>query len=344
MISDDDQPGFYGRGEIDNSGTTRLVNSVVARNGDWEYGGGIENGDKRVVSTSTVSSNSISFRGGASSGGGIHSRGDRKLVGSTFTDNEARCQTGGLLVSSGTVQLQRSLVSGNRTWDLPQFPIPGAEINSQPMYRPLGGLVVGDDYNLIGQNVDAGTVGFTPGATDVVPGVGVDAIVLALADNGGGTLTHALTALSPALDASPNDACCPATDQRGNPRPVGPACDVGAFEGTAVLCNGLVTTMVGTPQNDVLVGTEGPDVIAGFSGNDRISGLEGDDVICGNGGADRLWGGPGNNVLLGEAGNDLLFGNPHDDTLDGGDDVDECNGGAGTGDTAVDCEVISRVP
>jgi hypothetical protein len=48
-----------------------------------------------------------------------------------------------------------------------------------------------------------------------------------LADNGGPTLTHALLAGSPAIDAGDN-AVCPATDQRGLARDA--ACDVGSFE------------------------------------------------------------------------------------------------------------------
>jgi len=35
---------------------------------------------------------------------------------------------------------------------------------------------------------------------------------------------------SPAVDAAPADADCPATDQRGNPRPQGGGCDIGAVE------------------------------------------------------------------------------------------------------------------
>jgi predicted outer membrane repeat protein len=42
-------------------------------------------------------------------------------------------------------------------------------------------------------------------------------------------LTHALLPGSPAINAVPA-AGCPATDQRGVPRPAGPACDTGAFE------------------------------------------------------------------------------------------------------------------
>jgi len=49
--------------------------------------------------------------------------------------------------------------------------------------------------------------------------------------NGGATKTRALPNNSPAIDAAPL-AGCPATDQRGvgYSRPVGPLCDIGAFE------------------------------------------------------------------------------------------------------------------
>jgi hypothetical protein len=57
-----------------------------------------------------------------------------------------------------------------------------------------------------------------------------------LADNGGPTMTHALGAGSVAIDVIPEADCVDAdgeplmTDQRGEPRPVGDGCDVGAFE------------------------------------------------------------------------------------------------------------------
>ncbi|MGA2865423.1 MAG: choice-of-anchor tandem repeat GloVer-containing protein [Verrucomicrobiota bacterium] len=50
-----------------------------------------------------------------------------------------------------------------------------------------------------------------------------------LANNGGPTLTIALLPGSPAIDAA-DTAAAPATDQRGFPRPVGSAADIGAYE------------------------------------------------------------------------------------------------------------------
>lgn len=55
-----------------------------------------------------------------------------------------------------------------------------------------------------------------------------------LADNGGPTLTMALLAGSPAIDAGDN-AAAPPTDQRGVPRPFGPAADIGAYEYATLL-------------------------------------------------------------------------------------------------------------
>lgn len=60
-----------------------------------------------------------------------------------------------------------------------------------------------------------------------------DPLLDVLANNGGPTATMALFAGSPAIDAAVSP--CPPTDQRGQPRPQGAACDLGAFEGT--VCN-----------------------------------------------------------------------------------------------------------
>lgn len=77
--------------------------------------------------------------------------------------------------------------------------------------------------NSLGNNVFTdGTC--SPITSDKIVG---DALLGALAGNGGPTQTHALLAGSPAIDAG-NNAVCAATDQRGVARDA--ACDVGAYE------------------------------------------------------------------------------------------------------------------
>jgi len=74
-------------------------------------------------------------------------------------------------------------------------------------------------------SADTLLAGNSPGGNDTFP----NPILGPLAANGGPTLTIALLPGSPAIDAGIT-ALGPATDQRGYPRPVGAAADIGAFE------------------------------------------------------------------------------------------------------------------
>jgi hypothetical protein len=99
----------------------------------------------------------------------------------------------------------------------------------------LANSLLADNFpggNFGGTNVDLGhnlssdaSCGFTNAGSlnDTDPKLGP------LADNGGPTLTLALLPGSPAIDAA-DTAISPPTDQRGFPRPVGPAADIGAYE------------------------------------------------------------------------------------------------------------------
>jgi hypothetical protein len=62
------------------------------------------------------------------------------------------------------------------------------------------------------------------------PGTVADPRLGALTANGGPTQTMALGGGSAAIDIVPADSNCPAADQRGVARPIGAACDAGAFE------------------------------------------------------------------------------------------------------------------
>jgi uncharacterized repeat protein (TIGR01451 family) len=86
----------------------------------------------------------------------------------------------------------------------------------------------------------------------------IDARLDMLADNGSETQTHALLPDSPAIDAGnpatpgSGNGACEALDQRGITRPMGSACDIGAYEATptpllAISKSGPVQVFPGQP-------------------------------------------------------------------------------------------------
>ena len=221
-------------GGLANWGTTLVVNSTISGN-TANYGGGLANfwySDLTVVH-STVSGNRAQedvadsygediFIGGA--GGGFFS-------GSVYHNPNCSATT-----------LKGVIMSGN-TADvgIPQALFSPTYGNSCDDWGYTDATLTVNAHNIFGQNNNAGLSGFTPGATDIVPSVGLNAILSPLADNGGPTLTHALPAGSPALDRAPNAQCTAApvngVDQRGQPRNQNAAggatnneCDVGSFE------------------------------------------------------------------------------------------------------------------
>ena len=320
-----------------------LINSTISGN-SAPVGGGVANQGNATVTNSTLSGNSV---GG--SGGGVINGGNLTVTNSTLSGNSAIA--GGGVANTGAITLNRTLVSGNTASIGPE--IANSTTNSA--------IINADNFNLFGHSGVAGVSGFAPGVTDVVPGAGVmlNNILSPLASNGGPTLTHALVTGSPAIDASPVNGDCQATDQRGITRPQGAACDIGAFEFTSVtppvssaFCDGVAATIVGTAGNDVLVGTAARDIIAGLEGDDVLQGLGGNDLICGGPGNDLIRGGTGRDRILGqggrdnlrgEAGRDVIEGGSGNDKLNGGGSADTCKGGVGR-DGARGCERVSGVP
>jgi Ca2+-binding RTX toxin-like protein len=160
-----------------------------------------------------------------------------------------------------------------------------------------------------------------------------------LADNGGGTETHALTAGSPAVNNIPLGNCKADTDgdgvvdanvtrdQRDRTRNL--PCDSGAYELIAQLCNGLPATIVAGPTDVIINGTAGNDVILGNDLNNKINSGDGDDVVCAGDGNDRVKAGSGNDIVFGGRGNDTIKGQDGNDSLDGGAGKDKLIDGDG---------------
>jgi hypothetical protein len=248
--------GLQGAG-IDNSGTLTLTNTTVSGNTARSEGGGIANLSGTLTLTNSVVSGNIALEGngggitnilgsvmltnstvsgntGAWAGGINNYTGPLNLTNSTVSGNTTLSKGGGIANNTGTVTLTNSTVSGNTADEAA-----GGIFNLGPLTL-TNSLVDGDCELGIGPSASISSDGYTiesPGdtcgfdqPTDQV-NVSADDLKLGpLADNGRPTETHALGAGSVAIDHIPAVDCGVTTDQRGEPRPGGMMCDVGAFE------------------------------------------------------------------------------------------------------------------
>jgi CSLREA domain-containing protein len=199
-------------GGIYNNQILTVTSSTISGNIAGAHGGGIYNSNSTTltVTNSTISGNTAS---GTSQGGGIYNNGPLTVTSSTISGNTAGGNGGGIIVGTAGgshLNLKNTIVAGNTG------PVTGAD---------CFGAVTSQGHNLI-QTVTAGCVisGDTSGNI-----TGQDAQLMPLALNPPGTTeTRALLPNSPAVDAGSPD--CPPKDQRGVARPLGVACDIGAYE------------------------------------------------------------------------------------------------------------------
>jgi hypothetical protein len=244
-------------GAIYNNNRTSLYGVVIDGN-HAKYGGGIYNtiANGMTINTSTFQNNGADVEGVAGErGGGIYSLSTVTITQSTFYNNTAT-ETGGAIEngSSARLAISNSTFSGNSTALLGGSAIlnsgeiivmayttitnnvggtPGVALMSGPDTIEIRNSIIANNIggdcsypatsSILWENLDSdGTCdGFT-----ITDNPALDP----LADNGGPTLTHALAPNSPARDAAAGD--CVSADQRGEPRPHGSACDLGAYEFT----------------------------------------------------------------------------------------------------------------
>ncbi|MBW8010137.1 MAG: hypothetical protein FVQ83_02690 [Chloroflexi bacterium] len=269
-------PVLNAGGAIYNAGIVSINNSLITDNRAAKLGGGIFNavtGTLTITNTSILNNSANLNNIPGEHGGGIHNSGTVTIISSTIANNIAS-ETGGGIANSGSMSITNSTISGNSTTLLSGPAI----INSGPLnisYTTIaynsgpafgGAIFTAPDTVTISNSIIANNINgdCSLPATSSVSGDNLDSDGTCpsftitddpqldpLANNGGPTQTHAIQPSSPAKNAA--SGSCPAADQRGEPRPHGPACDLGAYEFTG---GGPPPTAVGTsPPTSVATST-----------------------------------------------------------------------------------------
>lgn len=228
--------GYHGT----NGSDLGLTDSVVAGNhteNGTTFGGGIwAAGGEVVIVGSTISGNAVA-QGGA---GGIHlDETQFTLLNSTVSANSSGAAGGGMQIRRSTAGLIHSTVAFNWSGSTRDISIWGTA-DAPSSVELINSLIVQQDAsrttcstNEYGTISAIGSLSTHDSCTGTASAPG-DIRLMPLADNGGGTHTHALGPLSVAADGAGDCAADHGVniDQRGESRPGGgsAACDIGAFE------------------------------------------------------------------------------------------------------------------
>ncbi|MGE3243721.1 MAG: choice-of-anchor Q domain-containing protein [Pirellulales bacterium] len=234
-------------------GELKLINSFVNSNEAARNGGGVYCYGNATVEGSTISNNVASL-----AGGGIVATESLNVSASTVSQNRATSLAGGIWCRGGPATISHSTIFGNQSsgagggmfMDSNELSLDGAIISGNyaqtgPDATGLLGASIHARFSLIGNNSGSGLttapVGLPDASGNLIGGSTYDSIIDArlgpLADNGGGTPTHALLPDSPALDAGEPIAMAGNNDllqfdQRGGPflRVFHGRIDMGAYE------------------------------------------------------------------------------------------------------------------
>ena len=248
-------PGGNGGAILQTFQSLTIIDSTFFDNTAGADGGAIHSGSELTIESSTLTGNSASGNGGA-----IAQAAAATITNSTISGNSADLNGGGVYKFlggnpfvapfgapngdgpiSGPLTLTNVTIAFNTAANGGAFYNTGTggtatatnTIFANSLPTPLSdcdGALVSSGGNLVEEDAECVISGDT--ASNLI---GEDPGLIALADNGGPTLTHALVADSLARDAGVSTGC-PLTDQRGQPRPTDGdlngsfICDIGAFE------------------------------------------------------------------------------------------------------------------
>tara|TARA_Y100000590_G_C15736907_1_gene1018884 strand:- start:2403 stop:4187 length:1785 start_codon:yes stop_codon:yes gene_type:complete len=193
--------------------TVTVKNSLFRSNHATQLSGALVSSTASILTleNSTFFENTSDLSGGAIRvNDGTVTAQHLSIVNNNADNDGGGGNAGGIYVSSGSLSLSDSILSGNTA--------NGVNENCTNL-----STFTSNDYNVYDS---AGGNCWADAGND--RGVASAGISSSLADNGGSTLTLSLSASSPAIDIR-STACTLSTDARGISRPDG-ACDAGAFE------------------------------------------------------------------------------------------------------------------
>ena len=220
-----------GGGGVDNNGDLTLADDTFSGNSASD-GGGLVNSGSATLTNDTLFGNSATY------GGAIGNHATLALTNVTIAGNSA--VQGGGIANGATATLNNSLLASNSGGDIEFNNVSGSN-NLIDDAASAGGLSNG----IAGSTSSNGNI------------VGVNPLLAAPGNFGGPTQTIALLPGSPALDAGDTALTVDGegnpltTDQRGMPRVVGAAVDIGAFESSGFTLAIVAGNNQSTPPNTV---------------------------------------------------------------------------------------------
>lgn len=228
---------FFGGGMYNNSSSSPTLMNVAFSDNSAQYGGGMYNTSSSPALTNiTFSENSASYYGG-----GIYNNSSSNLTitNVTFSGNFTGYEGGGMYNTSSSPTLMNVTFihnSANRGGGIYNVENSNPALINAILWGNSNGQVVNNAINPSSPTIKYSAIqGGCPTGSDCDNILNEPPLLGDLANNGGFTLTHALPADSPAIDAGdPNN--CPALDQRGVTRPIDgdgdkvAICDMGSYE------------------------------------------------------------------------------------------------------------------
>jgi len=276
---ENDTAGYGGALYLDSDEPVTLSNDTLSGNAaTYYYGGAIydENSDQVTMTGDTFTDNSADY------GGGLFFDGDTEVLTNDTFDSNSGYYGAAIYFDTTDASLSNDTIANNQGVEGGGIYDPGdatsivntivADNQGGNCYDGPAGTSADAGYNL-----DSDSTCFAVGASGLTPEASGDQVSVnpdlgPLSSNGGPTQTDALLSGSPAIGHALS-ASCPATDQRGVPRPS--ACDIGAYQtGGADLAlaeSGPAAAAVGSPVTYTLaVSNGGPASAVGVVLTDAI--------------------------------------------------------------------------